>query len=43
MYVTCINTMVSVEIGYSASRPDNSKEMYLLADLFKICIISVIV
>ena len=43
MYVTCINTMVSVEIGYSASRPDNSKEMYQLTDLFKICIISVIV
>ena len=43
MYVTCINTMVSVKIGYSASRPDNSKEMYQLADLFKICIISVIV
>jgi hypothetical protein len=42
MYVTCINTMVSVEIGYSASRPDNSKEMYQLANLFKICIISVI-
>jgi hypothetical protein len=40
MYVTCINTMVSGEIGYSASRPDNSKEMYPLADLFKICIIS---
>jgi hypothetical protein len=40
MYVTCINTMVSGEIGYSVSRPDNSKEMYQLADLFKICIIS---
>ena len=40
MYVTCINTMVSGEIGYSASRPDNSKEMYQLANLFKICIIS---
>jgi hypothetical protein len=38
MYVTCINTMVSVEIGYSASRPDNSKEMYQLADLFCIVI-----
>ena len=41
MYVTCINTMVSGEIGYSASRPDNSKEMYQLADLFKICIINI--
>ena len=36
MYVTCINTMVSVEIGYSAIRPDNSKEMYQLADMHNI-------
>ena len=33
MYVTCINTMVSGKIGYSASRPDNPREMYQLARL----------
>jgi len=33
MYVACIHTMASGEIGYSASRPDNSKEMYQLARL----------